>query len=67
VCRLPWAPDLTFYSLQGVGIPTERSYILKLSNLNDSCALPFRIDGTVTGKNEGCLKSGAQVRPSASL
>lgn len=52
---------MTLYCLQGVGIPTERSYIMKLSDLNESCALPFRIDGTVSGKNEGCLRSGAQV------
>ena len=55
---------MTLYCLQGVGILTERSYIMKLSDLNESCALPFRIDGTVSGKNEGCLKSGAQVRAS---
>ncbi|KAL2611173.1 hypothetical protein R1flu_022865 [Riccia fluitans] len=55
---LPNAPELEIYCLYGVGILTERSYIYKLSPTSDSCYIPFRIDSSVEGESEGCLKGG---------
>lgn len=55
--RLPDAPDMEIYCLYGVGIPTERSYIYDSSS--DKCKrLPFRINLSVDGKENGCLRSG---------
>lgn len=44
--------------MYGVGILTERSYIYKTSPSSDSCFIPFRIDTSVEGDSEGCLKGG---------
>lgn len=56
-CRLPNAPDMEIFSLYGVGIPTERSYVYKLSPAE--CYIPFQIDTSVDGEDEdSCLKDG---------
>lgn len=57
---LPNAPDTEHYCLYGVGIPTERSYIYKVSPSTDNCYIPFRIDTAADGDSEGCLKGGVQ-------
>lgn len=44
--------------MYGVGIPTERAYIYKLSSTGE-CYIPFQIDSSADGGNEGsCLKGG---------
>ncbi|KAL9416370.1 hypothetical protein AB3S75_039545 [Citrus x aurantiifolia] len=56
--KLPDAPDMEIYCLYGVGIPTERSYVYKLSP-NDKCkSIPFRIDTSADGDQNSCLKGG---------
>lgn len=56
--RLPDAADMEIYCLYGVGIPTERSYVYKLSP-NDKCkSIPFRIDTSADGDQNSCLKGG---------
>ncbi|KAJ4957836.1 hypothetical protein NE237_024947 [Protea cynaroides] len=56
--KLPNAPDMEIYSMYGVGIPTERAYVYK-SNLAADCYIPFQIDTSADGENEGsCLKGG---------
>ncbi|KAJ7162519.1 hypothetical protein O6H91_Y546600 [Diphasiastrum complanatum] len=57
-CRLPNAPDMEVYCLYGVGILTERSYIYKMSALNDTCSIPVQIDTSAEDK-ENCLDGGA--------
>ncbi|KAL4195888.1 hypothetical protein AMTRI_Chr04g243330 [Amborella trichopoda] len=57
--KLPNAPEMEIYSMYGVGIPTERSYVYKLSPLADTCFIPFRIDTSAEGGDTGsCLKGG---------
>ncbi|XP_058088223.1 putative phospholipid:diacylglycerol acyltransferase 2 [Magnolia sinica] len=56
--KLPDAPDMEIYSLYGVGIPTERSYVYKLSPSDRCKSIPFRIDSSADGSDSGCLKSG---------
>ena len=59
--RLPDAPDIEIYCSYGVGIPTERSYIYKLSP-NDKCkSIPFRIDSSVDGDEDSCLRGGVYL------
>lgn len=56
--RLPNAPDMEIFSLYGVGIPTERAYIYKLSATAD-CYIPFQIDTLADSADEcSCLKGG---------
>ncbi|KMS96102.1 hypothetical protein BVRB_002140 [Beta vulgaris subsp. vulgaris] len=56
--RLPNAPDMEIFSLYGVGIPTERAYIYKLSTAAD-CYIPFQIDTLADSADEcSCLKGG---------
>ncbi|KAJ4724968.1 Phospholipid:diacylglycerol acyltransferase 1 [Melia azedarach] len=56
--KLPDAPDMEIYCLYGVGIPTERSYVYKLSP-NDRCkSIPFRIDTSADGDGNSCLRGG---------
>ncbi|KAG2279184.1 hypothetical protein Bca52824_061739 [Brassica carinata] len=56
--KLPNAPEMEIYSLYGVGIPTERSYIYKLNQSPDSC-IPFQIFTSAHEEDEeSCLKAG---------
>ncbi|KAK3040410.1 hypothetical protein RJ639_026815 [Escallonia herrerae] len=56
--KLPNAPAMEIFSMYGVGIPTERAYVYKLSSAAE-CYIPFQIDTSVEGGNEGsCLKGG---------
>ncbi|KAF9591731.1 hypothetical protein IFM89_006077 [Coptis chinensis] len=56
--KLPDASEMEIYCQYGVGIPTERSYVYQMSP-NDKCrSIPFRIDTTADGNDNGCLKSG---------
>ncbi|EOY30320.1 Phospholipid:diacylglycerol acyltransferase isoform 1 [Theobroma cacao] len=56
--KLPSAPDMEIYSMYGVGIPTERAYVYKLTTATD-CYIPFQIDTSAEGGSEGsCLKGG---------
>jgi len=57
-CRLPNAPDMEIFSLYGVGIPTERAYVYKLSS-SAECYIPFQIDTSADSEDEdGCLEDG---------
>ncbi|XP_065866789.1 putative phospholipid:diacylglycerol acyltransferase 2 isoform X2 [Euphorbia lathyris] len=56
--RLPDAPDMEIYCSYGVGMPTERSYVFKLSPTNRCKSIPFRIDTAVNGEEDSCLKNG---------
>eukprot|EP00258_Populus_trichocarpa_P002837 XP_002303252.3 phospholipid:diacylglycerol acyltransferase 1 [Populus trichocarpa] len=56
--KLPNAPEMEVFSLYGVGIPTERSYVYKLSP-SAECAIPFQIDSSADEQFEdSCLKGG---------
>ncbi|KAF6151120.1 hypothetical protein GIB67_002372 [Kingdonia uniflora] len=56
--KLPNAPGMEIYSMYGVGIPTERAYVYKLSPTAE-CHIPFQIDTSAEGEDEGsCLKGG---------
>ncbi|XP_058108548.1 phospholipid:diacylglycerol acyltransferase 1 isoform X2 [Magnolia sinica] len=56
--KLPNAPDMEIYSMYGVGIPTERSYVYKVSSSTE-CFIPFQIDTSAEGGNEdSCLQGG---------
>ncbi|KAF7806780.1 phospholipid:diacylglycerol acyltransferase 1-like [Senna tora] len=55
---LPNAPDIEIYSMYGVGIPTERAYVYKLTAQSE-CYIPFQIDASADGGNEySCLRGG---------
>ncbi|XVE59490.1 hypothetical protein DITRI_Ditri05aG0050100 [Diplodiscus trichospermus] len=56
--KLPDAPDMEMYCLYGVGIPTERSYVYKLSPSNRCKSIPYQIDSSVHGEDDSCLKGG---------
>ncbi|KAK8479942.1 hypothetical protein V6N13_032772 [Hibiscus sabdariffa] len=53
---LPYAPEMEIFSFYGVGLPTERAYVYKLSSTAE-CHIPFRID-TSADDDESCLKDG---------
>ncbi|KAF5745538.1 lecithin:cholesterol acyltransferase family protein [Tripterygium wilfordii] len=56
--KLPNAPDMEIFSMYGVGVPTERAYVYKLSTYAE-CNIPFRIDTSADEEDEGrCLKDG---------
>ncbi|KAE9453371.1 hypothetical protein C3L33_14717, partial [Rhododendron williamsianum] len=56
--KLPNAPDMEIFSMYGVGIPTERSYVYRLTPSSD-CYIPFQIDTSANGGDEdSCLKGG---------
>ncbi|WMV38335.1 hypothetical protein MTR67_031720 [Solanum verrucosum] len=56
--KLPNAPGMEIFSMYGVGIPTERAYVYKLSPGGD-CYIPFQIDTSADGGSESpCLKGG---------
>lgn len=53
---LPNAPDMEIFSMYGVGIPTERAYVYRLTPAAE-CYIPFQID--TSADDEGrCLKDG---------
>ncbi|XP_051113394.1 putative phospholipid:diacylglycerol acyltransferase 2 [Andrographis paniculata] len=57
--KLPNAPEMEIYCLYGVGIPTERSYVYKLSSPRKHRSIPLRIDTSANGGRTGsCLKGG---------
>ncbi|GJW94257.1 phospholipid:diacylglycerol acyltransferase [Tanacetum coccineum] len=52
------APDMEIYSMYGVGIPTERAYVYKLTPQTEYY-IPFQIDNTAGDTNSHvCLKDG---------
>ncbi|XP_074268220.1 phospholipid:diacylglycerol acyltransferase 1-like [Silene latifolia] len=51
--KLPNAPELEIFTLYGVGIPTERAYVYKVTPSAD-CSIPFQID---ISANMGCQDS----------
>ncbi|XWS18833.1 hypothetical protein CRYUN_Cryun32bG0079000 [Craigia yunnanensis] len=53
---LPNAPEMEIFSLYGVGLPTERAYVYKLSPAAE-CCIPFQIDTSADDENT-CLKDG---------
>ncbi|KAK7294412.1 hypothetical protein RJT34_17301 [Clitoria ternatea] len=57
--KLPNAPDMEIYSMYGVGLPTERAYIYKLTTFAE-CYIPFEIDTSADGGSDedSCLKGG---------
>lgn len=56
--KLPSAPDVEIFSMYGVGVPTERAYVYKLSP-SAECAIPFQIDTSADGGEDcNCLKGG---------
>ncbi|XP_042484585.1 phospholipid:diacylglycerol acyltransferase 1-like [Macadamia integrifolia] len=57
--KLPNAPDVEIYSMYGVGVPTERAYVYKSIPAAAECYIPFQIDASADGENDGsCLKGG---------
>ncbi|KAF3657071.1 putative phospholipid:diacylglycerol acyltransferase 2 [Capsicum annuum] len=56
--KLPDAPDMEIYCSYGVGIPTERSYVYKLSSSDKCKSIPLQIDSSAYGSDNGCLKGG---------
>ncbi|KAJ6795482.1 phospholipid:diacylglycerol acyltransferase 1 [Iris pallida] len=56
--KLPDAPDMEIYSMYGVGIPTERAYIYKLSPSSE-CYISFQIDTSASDKS--CLQGGVYL------
>ena len=61
LCRLPNAPEMEIFSMYGVGIPTERAYVYKLSPQAE-CNIPFQIDASAEGGDENsCLKGGVYL------
>ncbi|CAI0419455.1 unnamed protein product [Linum tenue] len=56
--KLPNAPDMEIFSMYGVGIPTERAYVYRLSP-SAECYIPFQIDTSAVGEDkDSCLKDG---------
>ncbi|KAL3720825.1 hypothetical protein ACJRO7_005606 [Eucalyptus globulus] len=56
--KLPSASDIEIFSMYGVGIPTERAYVYKMSP-SAECFIPFQIDTSFEGEYEdSCLKDG---------
>ncbi|XP_015889366.2 phospholipid:diacylglycerol acyltransferase 1 isoform X1 [Ziziphus jujuba] len=56
--KLPNASDMEIYSMYGVGIPTERAYVYKLTPPSE-CYIPFQIDASADGGcDDSCLKGG---------
>ncbi|KAE8730992.1 Phospholipid:diacylglycerol acyltransferase 1 [Hibiscus syriacus] len=58
---LPNAPDMEIFSLYGVGLPTERAYVYKLSP-HVECGIPFKID-TSADDDATCLRDGDETVP----
>lgn len=49
---------MEIYCLYGVGIPTERSYVYKLSPSGRCRSIPLQINSSADGSQNGCLKGG---------
>nr|QQL95683.1 phospholipid:diacylglycerol acyltransferase 1 [Triadica sebifera] len=47
--KIPNAPEMEIFSMYGVGIPTERAYVYKLSPAAE-CYIPFQIDTSAEGE-----------------
>lgn len=58
IFRLPDAPDMEIYCSYGVGIPTERSYVYKMSPSDRCKSIPLQIDCSADGSDNGCLSGG---------
>ncbi|OAY65459.1 Phospholipid:diacylglycerol acyltransferase 1 [Ananas comosus] len=59
--KLPNAPEMEIFSLYGVGIPTERAYVYKVSRSTE-CHIPFQIDTSANGEHKGsCLRDGVYL------
>lgn len=46
--------------MYGVGIPTERSYVYKLTPSGRCRSIPLQIDSSADGSQNGCLRGGVQ-------
>ncbi|KAK6911936.1 Lecithin:cholesterol/phospholipid:diacylglycerol acyltransferase [Dillenia turbinata] len=57
--KLPNAPEMEIFSLYGVGIPTERAYVYKMTQ-SAECYIPFQID-TSAEDEDSCLKDGVYL------
>ncbi|TMW97175.1 hypothetical protein EJD97_006073 [Solanum chilense] len=55
---LPDAPDMEIFCSYGVGIPTERSYVYKISPSDRCKSIPIQIDISADGSDNGCLSGG---------
>ena len=49
---------MEIYCSYGTGIPTERSYVFKLSPSDRCNKIPLRIDTSIDGEEDSCLKNG---------
>ncbi|KAJ0969205.1 hypothetical protein J5N97_022082 [Dioscorea zingiberensis] len=56
--RLPDAPEMEIYCYYGVGIPTERSYVYKLSQPSKCNSIPSQIHSSADGNERDCLRGG---------
>src|SRR5690606_21317823 len=59
--QLPIAPNMTIYSLYGVGKETEIGYVYKRINISNeaSAAVPYQVDPTANRESEN-LMNGIQ-------
>ncbi|XP_059300394.1 putative phospholipid:diacylglycerol acyltransferase 2 [Lycium ferocissimum] len=55
---LPDAPEMEIFCSYGVGIPTERSYVYKMSPFDRCKSIPLQIDISADGSHNGCLSGG---------
>lgn len=56
--KLPDAPEMEIFSMYGVGIPTERAYVYRLTPTAE-CYIPFQIDTSADdGDEDSCLNDG---------
>ncbi|KAE8727664.1 putative phospholipid:diacylglycerol acyltransferase 2 [Hibiscus syriacus] len=56
--KLPDALNMEIYCSYGVGIPTERPYVYKLSPSSRCKRIPYQIDSSVDREDNSCLKGG---------
>ncbi|KAF3639745.1 Phospholipid:diacylglycerol acyltransferase 1 [Capsicum annuum] len=55
---LPDAPEMEIFCSYGVGMPTERSYVYKMSPSDRCKSIPLQIDTSADGSHNGCLSGG---------
>ncbi|KAK4719834.1 hypothetical protein R3W88_018172 [Solanum pinnatisectum] len=55
---LPDTLDMEIFWSYGVGIPTERSYVYKISPSDRCKSIPLQIDISADGSDNGCLSGG---------